>query len=930
MSEPVPDPLPDTQAGAPPPGEALPPTVDEPRAPSSTAPSRPAVTGYEILEELGRGGMGVVYKARQKSLNRLVALKMVLAGEHAAPEAVARFKAEAEAVARLHHPHVVHVYEIGEQEGRPFLVLEYVGGGSLAGRVRGRPQPARESAALTETLARAIHAAHGQHVVHRDLKPGNVLLTEDGQPRIVDFGLAKLLDGATVRTQTGAIVGTPGYMAPEQASPRKQPVGPAADVYALGAILYELLTGRAPFQGETPLETVYEVLHADPVPPSRRHPGVPADLETICLKCLRKAPGDRYASALELAEDCAAFLRGEPIRARPPGRWERGRRWARRQRGAALVLAGAAAALALVLLLAHWGLLPGRPGVPPPEGGGVGDQPGTQPEAVALLRQDLDLVPPNAVGFYSLRPAALWQVLPLDRLGPALRPMLGPETQAALTEESQRLGLSLPDFDRLTSVIIKERPLKTREDLEKLITGGQSEVTIYRTLRPYDRQRILDSLGPQWRERQAGGKVFQLGGGVHPRAVCCLGEHVFLQGHPSAVEFLLERTPDPNAPGPLRDALELAAGGHHLVVGFNPGPRVVQDWSKQLSEDLPAFRAHADALAEVNSAALTLDFVVPDAPADPLNLRGHLHLYFADESDAARGRQAADAALALVRKETREVFEAVKESPRLFETLMVVYTGGDHDVSRAFVKVLVPLDASLQQAVVGQKGRAVRAETLLTGAADVVGGFALTLRWVMHDETKKHLRKIGKAMHAYHKEHGHLPPPALRAADGRPLLSWRVLLLPHLDAADLYKQFHLDEPWDSAHNRTLLEKIPPVYAAEAFNTRVPHGTLYQLATGPGTLFEGRQGPPLDAIKDGPEQTILLVEAGESVEWTKPLDVAVTAGKPLPSLGGTFWEGFYALFADGKERFLRRPVEERTLRALLTPAGGEKVDLKKQP
>jgi tetratricopeptide (TPR) repeat protein len=302
--------------------------------------------GYEILGELGRGGMGVVYKARQIGLNRLVALKMILAGGHASAGELDRFRTEAEAVARLQHPNVVAIHEVGEQNGLPYFSLEYCEGGSLAARLDGTPWEPANAAALGETLARAMQAAHARGIVHRDLKPANILLAGDGKPKIADFGLAKQLDSGPGRTASGAIMGTPSYMAPEQAGGAKD-VGPAADVYALGAVLYELLTGRPPFKAPTDLDTMLQVVSDDPVPPTRLQPKTPLDLETICLKCLAKEPARRYPAAEAMAEDLHRFRVGEPIAARPVGRLERGRRWCRRNPA----LAGSLAAIALALVL---------------------------------------------------------------------------------------------------------------------------------------------------------------------------------------------------------------------------------------------------------------------------------------------------------------------------------------------------------------------------------------------------------------------------------------------------------------------------------------------------------------------------------------------------------------------------------------------------
>jgi WD40 repeat protein/tRNA A-37 threonylcarbamoyl transferase component Bud32 len=312
----------------------------------ATGPGPVQVPGYEILGELGRGGMGVVYKARQIKLNRLVALKMILAGGHAGEAELTRFRAEAEAIARLQHPHIVQVYEVGEHDGRPFFSLEFCPGGSLAKKLAGTPLPPREAARLVETLARAVQAAHQANVVHRDLNPANVLLAGDGTPKVTDFGLAKQMDQAG-QTASNAVMGTPSYMAPEQAGGQSKAVGPAADLHALGAILYEVLTGRPPFKAATMMDTLVQVVADDPVPPTRLNAKVPRDLETICLKCLEKDPRKRYATAAALAEDLERFQAGEPILARPAGVAERALKWVRRRP----MVAGLLAAVLLVSAL---------------------------------------------------------------------------------------------------------------------------------------------------------------------------------------------------------------------------------------------------------------------------------------------------------------------------------------------------------------------------------------------------------------------------------------------------------------------------------------------------------------------------------------------------------------------------------------------------
>ena len=291
----------------------------------------PSFPEHEVLSKIGPGGMGVVYKARDLRLDRVVAIKTLAEGRRPAPGQVDRFRVEATAVARLKHPNVISIYAIGEHDGGPFYSFEYAEGGSLAERLSEGPMNSALAASLIETVSYAVHAAHLAGVVHRDLKPSNVLLTAQGLPKIGDFGVAKLMDSDAGNTLTGETLGTPSYMAPEQAEGRSRTVGPAADVYALGAILYQALSGKPPFLGQTAIETLKLVVSADAVPPRRLRPEGPRDLETICLKCLEKRPEKRYATARDLAEDLRHFQRGEPIRARRTGPVGRLSKWARRR-----------------------------------------------------------------------------------------------------------------------------------------------------------------------------------------------------------------------------------------------------------------------------------------------------------------------------------------------------------------------------------------------------------------------------------------------------------------------------------------------------------------------------------------------------------------------------------------------------------------------
>jgi len=325
----------DTEADGDPPGRRTDPDATVAHHGPSPAPDEPHAVGakafgdYELLEEVARGGMGVVYRARQRSLNRVVALKMILSGSFASADEMRRFRLEAELAAGLDHPNVVPIYEVGEHEGRHYFSMKLVDGGSLAGEIPRLVRDPRLSAGVLATVARAIHYAHRRGFVHCDLKPANILLDAAGVPHVTDFGLARRVEGDGSLTASGALLGTPSYMAPEQAKGERRALTPAADVYGLGAILYELLTGRPPFRAPTVMETVVLVLESEPAPPGRLRRGVPPELEAICLKCLEKSPRDRFTSACELAESLEQYLRGEGSIG--TSAWSRLRRWTRRE-----------------------------------------------------------------------------------------------------------------------------------------------------------------------------------------------------------------------------------------------------------------------------------------------------------------------------------------------------------------------------------------------------------------------------------------------------------------------------------------------------------------------------------------------------------------------------------------------------------------------
>jgi serine/threonine protein kinase len=924
------------EAAAVPPGSSDPTLVDNGKASAPPAGAWPSVPGYEIEGILGRGGMGVVYKARQVSLNRPVALKMVLAGPHAGPGDLDRFRNEAEAVAQFQHPNIVQIYEVGEHDGRPFLSLEYVDGGSLAESLAngqwpvGNPEANRKAAELVETLARAIHAAHRRNIVHRDLKPGNILLArsdpihgvegvkrpdESGhyQPKITDFGLAKRLDGPRGQTRSGSVLGTPCYMAPEQAGGKLKTIGPATDVYALGTILYELLTGRPPFQAESDLDTLMKVAAEEPSPPSRLRPGLPRDLEAICLKCLRKDPAERFGSALALADELRRFLDGEPIRTRPPGRGERARRWARRHRESLWVLAGVLATLCLVLAVIGSGLFSPSKKLPKPHKPPAPAVPGPPPALLEPLPEDLALVPPDALAFVTVRLGDLVKTKGVERLEQRVSRDV-PDFAKTVREEVAKMermqAFGPATIERVTLVVLEPLSIVS------------SVVAIIHTSKPFNADGLLkEELEEGFKVRfQHGKKQYVSHNGQ--LAVQLVSERTFVIGYPRSTDRLVATRAEKRARGltaPLGAALRQAAGRHHLVAGINP---------RTTSFDPALFRAFLplpptiakklQPLLAVHQVSLALDL---DSPLQPLvdTLRTDWALVFPDEARAKPGETAAE-----------EGRKLLQENLRKGVAMLTKAAGIPPEVAghlKAVSQFLSQVEFGLRSATVRREGKEVH--VLVQIPIDLPAEGVEFVKMV-EDFTAagprllcvNQLRQIAFAMHRYQLDHGHLPLAVVCSKEGRPLYSWRVLLLPYLGREDLFRQFNLNERWDSEQNKKFLAKMPEVFRHPLANAKDTTLTYYQVFDGPGAAFEGSKPFRLADFTDGTANTILVVEAGAAVPWTKPADVPYQPTGPLPKLGGHFKTGFCVAMADAATLFLNQKVPEKNLRAAITRNGNE--------
>ncbi len=891
--------------------------------PHSPAPTGPVtVPGYEVLGELGRGGMGVIYKARQLQPPRLVALKMILAGEHAGAEVLARFKSEAETVARLVHPNIVQIYQVGEHQGRPFLTLELIEGGTLAQRLGGKPLPPRLVARLLHQLAQAVEFALRRGIVHRDLKSANILLARNeedeadtlGIPKIVDFGLAKQLEGvvsvaAGPHTQSGAILGTPAYMAPEQADGRSKEVGPAADVYALGAVLYECLTGRPPFQADSMIDLLLQVATAEPASPRQLRRGCPRDLETICLKCLEKDPKRRFSRAGELAAELDRYLHDRPITCRPPGPRERLGRMLRRHRNLAYLLAGALAAVCISgALLVLW--YPRRQATSSTAGTAATTGVEKVEEPLQPLPADLHLVPRDAFSFTTVRLADLLARRDVRNLYEASRLWeawgMGADG-TGLWGLAQESGIKAAGVERLTFLsssatepemvflLALSQPLEP----DRLREAARKAVLVRRKNRPAKQPGLPRPETAALEPIVVQGKTVYRPGEPGIPEFCAYGDRTLLVGSVEGLTRLLERSAWSPDRGPLRKTLSQAAGTSALVMGVHPPP--------QFFNEIPILSATQRLLLrKLEGATLVLDLPAASGPGPLTGFSADLRLDFLDEAAAVQGRGVAQAML-------KEMLGQMSKPGNVPAEL--------HELAASLVK---PLQTASWQ----QEGKRVSLAVRFGWSARDVAHWQTTVQeFQSRDRSMQNLLRIGTALMQYHTRNGRFPPAAIHGKDGKPLYSWRVILLPYLGQQALYKEFRLEEAWDSEHNKKLLEKMPAVYACPGPpKKRSPGKTHYQVFVGPRAAFEGREGLRMIDFTDGTANTLLAAEAAEAVPWTAPQDLRYEPGKPLPKVGGVFKGGFNALFASGGSRFLPADLPAGTLEAYITRNGGEGVGI----
>lgn len=861
---------------------------------------------FELLDAVGFGAFGTVYKARDPELDRIVAIKVPRSGNLATSDDLSRFVREARSVASLRHPAIVPVYEVGQVDSLPYLVSEFVQGMTLADLMTARrPTPAKAATLLAE-IAAALQYAHDQGVVHRDVKPSNILLDDNERPHLMDFGLAKRAAGDITMTLEGQVLGTPAYMSPEQAGGEAHTVDGRGDVYSVGVILYQLLTGELPFKGNT-RALLHQVQHDDAPPPRQLRKEVPRDLETICVKAMARAPERRYATAGALAEDLRRFVAGEPILARPPGLAERSLRWLKRHRGAVAGALGAVALSALVGTAVHLSRSerpigdPGPPAVPTaPEPRAAQDV--TPAAPLPALPVDLALAAQSSEGFLTLRVADLLAQEGVKRF----------EKELGLYEEA-----NIPDRQTEIEKLLGVKPAAIERITIIPMQAGMDSVSLVTTRTPYKQDDLRAWLGPGARAETLGGKSCWLAAPPRHSAVHFLTERVFVLTDDKAtlgafLEAFLAAPSEDMTPGMRHRILVLADQRYQAHVALNlqsppikaalmaPG----QSFAGAFGAPSPEESAKLRVFAKVELAALSFNLRSGTLAGDKLQLRVRLGLL-----ESARGKLGKDnvrAAIAVVQKPLRGILESFAKAPAALET-----TDMGANLFKAMVQFYDQFALALDDVEVTVEETTV--DVRLGDLALDLATLARMLGEQARQRAVKHganLLQIGMALDAYVNEHQRLPPAALTAPDGKPLLSWRVALLPYAGQGDLHKKFKLDEPWDSPRNKPLLATMPPLFGGPHLNQ-----TAYRAVTGPGTALAGTAGMPLSALAAGPDKTVMVVAAAEAVLWTQPQEIALAPDSSMPDLEGPL------LFADGSVRRLKPGTDADALRALLSHKGG---------